>query len=88
MALRMPSAATSSAWGQDCSVMSPPTRTRGSRIRSGACTYSKPNRPLSQSQPWFTGSTSTPRKRTSRFDDDCTAPRHPTEQDWQVVSLV
>ena len=43
---------------------------------------------MSQSQPWFTGSESTPSRRTSRFDDDCTAPRHCTEHVVHDVSTV
>ena len=50
------------------------------------CTTSKPKRPLSHSQPWFTGSESTPSRRTSRFDDDCSAPRHCTAHVVQRVS--
>ena len=41
---------------------------------------------MSQSHPWFTGSTSMPSSRVSRLADDCTATRHPTEHVVQVDS--
>ena len=58
----------------------------GSVSRSSALTASKPKRPLSHSQPWLTGSLSIPSRRVTRFDDDCTAARHPKAHSVHVDS--
>ncbi len=58
----------------------------GSTSRSSRLTASAANRPLSQSQPWLTGSMSMPSRRVRRLDDDCTATRQPTAQVVQVDS--
>ena len=65
---RRPSAAASSASGHEHSTSSPLARAPSARTRRSAWwTHSKPKRPLSHSQPWLTGSESTPSRRTSRF---------------------
>ncbi len=56
------------------------------KLLAGDLTASKANRPLSHSHPWLTGSASMPSSRVTRFDDDCTATRHPTAQVVQVDS--
>ncbi len=61
-------------------------RTRGSTRRSSAFTASKPKRPLSHNQLWFSGSLSMPSSRVTRFDEDCTAARHPNEHSVHVDS--
>ena len=61
-------------------------RTSGWLRRSGASTASKPKRPRSHSQLWFTGSESTPRYRTSAPADDWATMRQPTAQVVHVVS--
>ena len=59
---------------------------RGSNERMLPSTDSRVKRPLSQSQPWLTGSESTPSTRVSRLPDDWTATRHPTAQVVHVLS--
>ena len=61
-------------------------RLPGPLSTSSPLTDSKEKRPLSQSQPWLTGSESMPSSRVRRFCDDCTATRQPTEQAVQVDS--
>ena len=56
----MAPAAAVSAADQVVSINSSPWRTSGAPMRSGLLTASKPKRPLSQSQPQFTASASTP----------------------------
>ena len=66
------SAAASSASGHDTSSSSPSLRTM--RLADAGC-RSAPTRsrsgPCRTASPWFTGSESTPSRRTSRFDVDC-----------------
>ena len=93
------SAVVESASPQLTATSSPPFRTKGSLRRrrgstisrssfpsSGPLTPSKPKRPLSHNQLWFTGSASIPRSRVNRPEDDCTATRQPTAHPVQVDS--
>ena len=74
--------------GHDVWTRSPCSRTIGTRTRSSACTHSYPYRPLSQSQPSFTGPESTPSRRTRRLDDDSHPARHCTAHVTHDVSEV
>ena len=62
------------------------SRMSGVSKRSPLFTASKLNRPRSHSQPWFTGSLSTPMTRTSWSRVLCTTVRQPTAQVVQVLS--
>src|SRR5271156_1193141 len=86
-ALFSPEAAAARASYQEVGTREPSLRTMGSVSRSSLLADSEPKRPLSQSHPWLTGSASNPSSRVSRFDDDCTATRQPTEQVVQVDSI-
>ncbi len=60
--------------------------TSGMSRRFSEFTYSKPNRHLSDSQPWLVASESTPRKRSTSFWLDWITIRSPAVQCMQVDS--
>src|ERR1039458_7635646 len=70
----------------DPSVTGWPPLVAGPALTSSPLTASNVKRPLSHSQPWLTGSESSPSSRVSRLADDCTATRHPGAQVVQVAS--
>ena len=63
-----------------------PLPSAGPALTSSPLTASNEKRPLSHSQPWLTGSESSPSSRVRRLADDCTATRHPSAQVVQVDS--
>src|ERR1039458_10339427 len=70
----------------DPSVTGWPPLVAGPALTSSPLTASNEKRPLSHSQPWLTGSESSPSRRVRRLADDCTATRHPSAQVVHVDS--
>src|SRR5690554_856157 len=85
---RSASVAAANASAQVAETSSPSRRTSGAPSRSSWWMASKSNRPTSQSQPQFTGSASTPLRRSTRLREVSIDTRQPTEHDWQVDSTV